>query len=278
MKMNITYEFMQEYLPNSRCRNPRRRVMVTTADITVSEVKMEEFPVAFVVHDYKTREGEFQKVADPIHTYGGKLYTRWRVPSGKGTGDIQDISDLRERIKWCNTSEYESSVEEKFQFNEKSKVVGDNRKKHIDEMQEYADGFLIDDRGDVWEEIGEPMYHIVTFGLGHNHGGTGFFIRTWYNSNCSAETYFNALQYEEASRYFDQVALGRGDTESVGEWKDIKIDVLMPEMVKRNPAVEHADGGDPFMDALNGLCSKAGSVGEAALLTTAFTMASISAG
>ena len=28
----------------------------------------------------------------------------------------------------------------------------------------------------IWEECGEPRYVVNTFGLGHNHGGTGMFI------------------------------------------------------------------------------------------------------
>ena len=278
MNFTITYEFLQNYLPNKRCRNTRTRMLVTTADIEVKQVKQDDFPVAFRIHDYGTRSGKYQKVTVPIRTYEGRLYKLWRVESGKDTGNVQTVSDLFGYIEWRSGYEYSCEVEAKFRFDEQqSIVVSDNRQAHIERMQEAADKFLINDAGEVWVETGEPMYHINTFGLGHNHGGTGFFIDTFYNPNCSAENYFTALQYEEACRYFDQVALGRGDTDSVGEWKEKKIDVLMPELVKHNPAADHADGGNSFIDTLEGIADKSRSTNEAALLTIAVTAASIAA-
>lgn len=77
------------------------------------------------------------------------------------------------------------------------------------------------------------MYNVTIFGLGHNHGGTGFFIEYHYNPNISSKNYFNALEREKAITYGKQIALNRGDTDSIeGMGEHDIIEVLMPEMVK----------------------------------------------
>lgn len=121
------------------------------------------------------------------------------------------------------------------------------------------------------------MYVINTFGLGHNHGGTGFFIEYFYNDNIPAQNYFNALQREEAITYGKKVALGRGDDKSVDGMGDHDIiEVKMPEMVKRCPQKDHGDG-DPFLNELEGIISHSDSIGEAGLLTVLTTMAECNA-
>ena len=125
--------------------------------------------------------------------------------------------------------------------------------------------------GVVWKECEEPMYLINTFGLGYNHGGTGFFIQYSYNSNISNKNYFNALQREQAIAYGKQIALNRGDTDSVeglGDGKD--IEVFMPEMVKRNPQKEHGEG-DSFMNSLETMIQGTSSSAEAGLLAVCMT-------
>ena len=229
MKIGITYSFKQKYLPNKRYKNPRSRVLVTVEDIEIPEVKDEEFPVAFIVHDYKSRDNDYKLCHDEIRAYNGKLYKIWRVASGKGCGDIIPLENLYNHIKWRVDDEYAFDVPEKEMYQDGvSVIVSDNKQGHIDQIHSVANGFVIDSRGTVWEEAGEPMYHILTFGLGHNHGGTGFFIDEHYNPNCSAENYFNALQYEEARKYFNETAMGRGDTESVDNNAEDYIEVLMP--------------------------------------------------
>lgn len=53
------------------------------------------------------------------------------------------------------------------------------------------------------------------------------------------------------------------------------IEVLMPEMVHRNPQKDHGEG-DSFMNSLENLISGSDSVMEAGLLAMAFTGASMS--
>ena len=86
-----------------------------------------------------------------------------------------------------------------------------------------------------WYKCGEPIYVINTFGLGNNHGSTGFFIEYCRNKNISGKNYFNALQREEAIAYGKAVATNRGDTDDIDRiGKYANIEVIMPEMVRVN--------------------------------------------
>ena len=119
------------------------------------------------------------------------------------------------------------------------------------------------------------MYNIITFGLGHNHGGTGFFITYHYNSNIGNKNYFNALEREDAISYGKQVALNRGDTESVERMGIKNIEVKMPEMVRRSPQQEHGEG-DPFINSINAITEGATSAMEAGILSMALLSSELS--
>ena len=97
------------------------------------------------------------------------------------------------------------------------------------------------------------------------------FIEDFYNPNIPSKNYFNALHKADAVRYADEVAAKRGDTNDVGKFgKDIDIEVLMPECVRRNPEKEHGDG-DPFMNSLETVIESSGSSTEAGLLVIAIS-------
>lgn len=54
MKTTIKLWYEEKYLPNKRCRKLRERAVSKDVDIEVCEVTKEEFPVAFVIHDYES--------------------------------------------------------------------------------------------------------------------------------------------------------------------------------------------------------------------------------
>lgn len=290
-KMTITFHFTQFYLPTKRHRNPRRRDMVTTKEVIVKELEDAEFPVAFLVKDHASLYKDakdyeaftddkylgYKIFTEEIRTFGGKLYRPIRVTHGTAIStSFEDpwdsarrtLNQAGERFKceWDNA-----------QFDpEKSIIQDDYRQEAEKELDEAAEGIIIFDNI-RWIECSEPMYQYQTFGLGHNHGGTGFFISWNYNPNISKKRYFNALERDKAIEAAVKTAEGRGDTESVDSIKNTRqeIMVLMPEMVKRNPQKEHGDG-DPFLNALYGLTENADSAAEAGILALAYTAAQIS--
>ena len=94
MKTTIKLWYEEKYLPNKRCRKLRERAVSKDVDIEVCEVTKEEFPVAFVIHDYESvyegaksysdfeGNGDYRMFSEEIRTYNGKLYKPLRVTYG----------------------------------------------------------------------------------------------------------------------------------------------------------------------------------------------------
>lgn len=205
--------------------------------------------MAFVLSDYShTHEGTVK-----IRLYKGKLYMleTWQH-YGPGTEAnpwnrefIGYRPETPERLRLHNWN-YTASFEEQ-----------------ATELKKEASKRLVID-GLVWQRCGEPMYVVNTFGLGHNHGGTGLFVETFYNSNISKDRYYTALQGDAAMATANAIAERRGDTKYVGKFKKM-IEVRIPECVSRNPQKEHGDG-NPFINKLNDITDAASSPMEAGLL------------
>ena len=285
MDFKIDYTFLQEYLPTKRHRKPRTRSLTRSMTVSIPELQDKEFPVAFIVHDYKSvyedvesysdfdgKCGDYRMFPEEIRTYNGRLYTPIRVTHGAAISTVFENPETFLWRLWRIADHYYYCAADN--FSENSIVVGDNSKEREKEIIKEAENYVFHD-GKFWELCGEPMYMINTFGLGHNHGGTGFFVQYSYNPNISNKNYFNALQREEAIAYGKAVAANRGDTESIDRiGKYDNIEVLMPEMVRANPGRDHGDG-DPFMNSIEELINGSSSSFEAGLLTIAMTAMSI---
>lgn len=262
MKIKVDYSYTQRFLPSKRHRKLRFREMKDTMVIDIKELTVDEFPIAFIVHDmlsvydgaksyddFVDGKSEYKMFAEEIRTYKGQLRKPVRITHGAAISTLfENYSYIIKNIEhWLRLTELNDINSFPFtdnsdEFNENSIIVNDNKeeiKKHIRNMTKsyiYCDGKF-------WSVCGEPRYDITTFGLGHNHGGTGFFITEFYNENIPAKNYFNALQRGKAIAYGKSVALNRGDTESVDKIGEFcNIEVLMPELVKVKPNEQHGEG------------------------------------
>ena len=267
MLFDIEFWSKEQYLPTKRHRLLRQRYVKHNMDVEVNELEQKDFPVAFMVHDLgwiredEEKGAEFKNIDTEIRTYKGKLWKAIRYDEYvcRAVGWLP-ISYIKKRIK--GSEPYWKGGED---FTENSIIKNDDTEECKANIRRKAEKYIIFDRK-VWRSCGEPMYVVTTYGLGHNHGGTGFLIDNCYNPNISSKNYFNALEREQAITYGKQVALNRGDTDSVkkiGEFSN--IEVLMPEMVRRNPEREHGDG-DPFINSLESMIEKTESSTEAAFL------------
>lgn len=273
MVFNIEFWNMEKYLPTKRCRNLKQRYVKNNMNVDIKELTETEFPIAFIIHDYRSvyenaksyddfdGNGEYKMFSEEMRTYNGKLFKPVRISHGTAIStNFEPLDYIKQRIQ--DYAPYWKGGED---FTEKSIVKESDVEKCKDTISSRAENYVIFD-GKVWETCEELMYNVITFGLGHNHGGTGFFIQYDYNPNISNKNYFNALEREKAIAYGKQVALNRGDTNSIdgmGE-RDI-IEVLMPEMVTRNPQREHGEG-DSFMNLIEDVISNSDSSAEAGLL------------
>ena len=242
--MNITkqYTYQESYLPTKRHKIPCWRDVKDEITVTVPELTTKEAPVAFVVKDYKTTT-EYRLWNDRLW-----VKTKWsRMVCGKS--GLCPIAELIDRLK-----SYEGWYSEK-----KSKEQA------VSEIVDYANKFIIIDNI-VYNEIGEPRYVIMTFGLGHNHASTSLMLDNYYNSNIGKERYYNALEREKAIAEAKRIAERRGDTESIPHiGRFYHIEVLIPEAVKCNPQREQGDG-DPFLNRVEELTEVAPDSMTAALL------------
>lgn len=250
VKFNVMY--YMPYIPK-RCR--KTRYAEVTEDITfkVKSITSDEAPIAFVLSDYHYYVTEETPI---IRCYKKKLYKQYKVQGRFLNGhDDNDSKRYPQGIDWLVERCIHPYLTHDCEQRNKNYVVNTYKA----EISRYI---LIDN--EIWERCGEPRYEICTFGLGHNHGGTGLFVEMYYNPNISKDFYFSALDGDKAVAKANEVAQRRGDTEDVGTFKKM-IEVVMPEMVKCKPMKEHGKG-DKFINTLNTITENATSVGEAGML------------
>ena len=258
MKIEVNISYEEEYLPTKRHRIPRIREVEETVTVELREVKKENAPVAMVVTDYKSYLDEngrdhFGLRDTPYVAVEDQLYSEKRDMWGaldKGPYSMEAFLKDIAREGDCSRS-----------------WRGKSREDMLHALQKFMDSHVLIN-GAIYEQRGEPRYMINTFGLGHNHGGTGLFIEGHYNPNIHKNRYFTALQRDEAIAYANKVAEARGDTESVGTFDDKNITVYMPEMVRCNPNLEHGNG-NPLLNSMEDLVQASDSSLEAGILVMA---------
>lgn len=264
MKIDVNLRYQEEYLPTKRHRIPRIRDVAEWVTVELREVSRKDAPVAMVVTDYQSYIDENGK--DQF----GLRDTAFLAVDGALYSEKRDMWGALDRgpLSWV---EFWREIQNR--GNSYHSYYGRDKEGALRSLKEFVDSHVLID-GVIYEECNEPRYVINTFGLGHNHGGTGLFIETHYNPNISKNNYFNALQRDEALAYATEVATRRGDTESLGRFDVKNIQMLMPEMVRCNPQLEHGNG-DPFLNSIEGLIQGSGSVMEAGLLAMVATQAEI---
>lgn len=281
MKVNLPFYYEVDYIP-FRCRKPRTIYLEDIATITIPEIDFSEeaFPIAFIVKDYgwryETDDGKasWGLWSDEIRFYKNNLYLRSRASDfcchAEGWATVEKlITHLTPDAPWDYTGKPTPSD---------ARDIVSYKKEQVSYLRNSVKKWLVvknDETGvpEVWRKTTEPMYQIITFGLGHNHASTTFSVVNHYNSNLSRKAYFTALQRDEMIKACVETAIRRGDTNSVPDIKESKetIEVLMPEMVKRNPNKEHGDG-NPFHNMLEAMTEASESIGEAAALAIATTI------
>jgi len=232
--------------------------------VTIKEVNDSDAPIALITTTNGWRKIENSRHANgidliPVQTvyrwYKSKLY----IPYADRYGEVLALSDIEYSIK------------------EDSYPYDASEKERIKCIRKNARRFLIID-GVIYVKQGEPRYCVNTFGLGFNHGGTGFFVENVYNGNISKNNYFNALEREKVIAYGRSIALGRGDTDSVDSIGErCNIEVLIPEAIKCNPQKEHGEGC-PFINDAESMINNAGSVVEAGFGVMALGLSGLVAG
>lgn len=259
MKIKISYKYEMPYIP-PRCRKVRYREEIADCLLDIPVVSPDDAPIAF-------RHGDVFRGTIEYRFYKGKLYrrVRWDEKVCDATG-FWPFEEFMKRIQRENTWSRVQTANFELAHSEAEckKVL----------RAKYRDYLLIQSKTniEVWQRTGEPRYVIVTFGLGHNHASTNYFIETRYNNNISKSRYFTALQHDAVVKETLRVAARRGDTHSFQSiLNGPVIEVLIPEAVKCNP-VKEAGKGDPFMNQLEVMIDGSSSANDAAIAAIAMAL------
>ena len=224
MKVIIKDKYLRTFIPK-RCRKERQESVDITFPVTISESTPEDTPIAFIVREY----GEFPSI---VRLYRGKLYRSHfdytcSYPNNDRT--LHHIIPL-DKTPW---GRYLAA------FPDTYGMPSLGKEETIAKARRKAKDYLIVE-GELYQRCGEPYYHAVTFGLGRNHGGTGFFVRylpskghvrngNLYPSSCPAN------EREDAIRTALLIAYRRGDDQSYDHLLrggNGDIEVLIPEACK----------------------------------------------
>lgn len=249
--VTIKEKYYCAYIPSARSQKYAFDEVEGEIKVSVPSVTANEAPVAFRLSDYHHREcGDTE-----IRWYQGQLWRRMTQNDGRCGGDLSDVKpDNLPRVAG-NVYGIPHGIARTRELLQKK-------------LRESAKRYIIID-GAVWTVTGEPRYVVNTFGLGHNHGGTGLFVEEYYNQNIAASNYFSALDGDAAVAYANKVAERRGDTNDVGKFHKM-IEVLIPEAVTIRPLQEHGEG-DPFMNKLNRITEAAPDATTAGLMAMMVT-------
>ena len=259
MNVNVKFEYIEKYLPTPRCRKYRTREVKGTCTVTVREAPIGKLVPAFGVEQYIW--GEVPSIEnDVIFSNEGSL---WKLSRANRYYADKSWYDLAPCTSEFLARQLEPNRYEIHDFNTDTERI----KAYI---QSQADRFLICD-GKLYEETTEPMYVIMTFGLGYNHGGSALMIEDYYNPNIPSSRYYAANQREEAIAKAKEIAQNRGDTESIHSIETAHlIHVYDDRFVTKNPQSGKAPG-DEFCNTLEEITETAGDALTAGLLAICAT-------
>ena len=164
--------------------------------------------------------------------YKGKIYeeVKFNELGDTRNEEIDNSNDVIKKMLWwhINGSQYYARTINFFN--------GDNKKETFEEviarLKKDLSQYLIVE-GKLFKVVnGLPCYQIMTFGLGHNHGGTGLLVTYYKNPKQVVKLkenkgrVFLATDWEKALESAKEIAIHRGDTESIKHFrKNISINV-----------------------------------------------------
>lgn len=253
MKIKLWTKYNVGYLP-PRCRKLRYREEEEYIDVEVKEITATELEPAF-------------DTGIMIYSYNDKL---WRQATER---DIHG-GDEKNPMTALDALIYAGTTYSTYFGKHKGHCLDESTREQREDVVARAEAdmsrYIIVD-GALYTQTYEPMYYVITFGLGHNHAGIGtsLSITQCYNDNISKDNYFNALEYDKAVERALSIAIARGDTDSVSYIKTKKpIRVFDEKFVTRNPQAEHGNGNE-FLSSLEAITEASSSASEAGLLVMA---------
>lgn len=252
MKIKTWIKYEESYLP-PRCRKLRYRECEEYINVNLKEVTSSEMQIAFEDNSYSGK--------GKIYYFKGKLWSKVKSGTFMCNPEEKGITSTLDEFKYV--SEHSSLYFPR----EWRDGEHPDRKRMLQAVRNAHKNYVVID-GEIYSQTAEPRYCVNTFGLGHNHGGTGMFVDYHYNPNIRKDNYFSALDGDAAVEYANKVATRRGDTKDVGKFKKMII-VHMPELVKVKPNKQHGKGNKIIND-MNDIIDSANDPFTAGLLCLSY--------
>ena len=244
MKIEKSINYTQAFFPTKKSKKLHTRTLTKMVSFSVRELTEDQFPVAFKVKDYKSvakgaktfkevhdADAPFRLFTETVRRFGNKFFLPVRVNAGSAISTVFENPEsyVKDLLLFHNSSTlgtiFAATYDQPDTFVEgKSIVYGSSLPAKLKEIRNQLKKFVIC-KGILWEETPEPLYTYTTFGCGNNHGGTGFFINYGKRCRASRKIYWKADQRDQAIKAAVKAATDRGDTKSVKEIQNTKLNI-----------------------------------------------------
>lgn len=228
MELTVHYSYVEQVIP-PRCRKPRpQRFDDGVALLAIREVTAEQAPVAIVSSE---KDYHSDAYLEPVvyRWFEGRLWTDSNV-SNCSRRRASCYPDLGMSLNLVKDSAVLSNTALGIYV-----CTHEGKQGIADYLQACAQDWLLID-GQLHRPAGEPMYLVMTFGMGGNHGGTALTTDDFLNPNIRVEAYFSLLELEQATEYALKLASERGDTKKVSTESGFNFELLIPEAIQwKNP-------------------------------------------
>ena len=236
------------FLPSKRHSVPRYSQTKIKARFNVTRVHINDAKLVYrisdheslyknatKIEDFRTGNGVYKRLVTPIRMFNGRFFKPFKYYYGTAISDkwfsITDFQkdlliDIYYAVNHVNEQFLRHNLhngnclQRKIDVNLKDpniQILKRSDDEVLKKAQAECDQYIIIGNH-VWQQVEQPIYFYTTFGLGHNHGGTGFFV-SFIDPNdipkCNKRFYFMPEQLKEALDTVLKVAADRGDTESV---------------------------------------------------------------
>lgn len=220
MKIETTIKFYEVYIP-PRCRKTRYKEITKVVSRTIKETTFDSLKLAFI--DLTTNV--------EYYLYNGKIYKR-EIFNPNFAFDETITNSIDNLKAWRkNGSAYYASQKT---FDCEDYKNYESEKDLLKKLKKEFNSYLIVDNELYVEEPRKPIFNIMTFGLGHNHGGTSIFVdytkRPKFLKKSRPNYYFYISEWEKAKDRAIEVALNRGDTNYIEYLSRPLIDIKIPEL------------------------------------------------
>lgn len=251
-KLEANYSYIGIFRRSNRHRRNLHQIFTRAFEFDCRQLDEKEFKKVYVVRDYASvyknaktvddfldsSKGKYCLVDTPIRKYKGKFYRPVKYSHGAAVSNLfMDTKDVVTEINWRIRSKVaEVNAETQRLFTSVADIetlgsvaVTDTMLKAREAAQKVVDQFVFFDNI-WWIETDPPVYTYQTFGLGNNHGGTGFFISYVDIKSLTKHDrkfYFTPKQRTKAIETVIKVAANRGDTNDVKRFQHISENIII---------------------------------------------------